>query len=65
MTMGYDRFPELLIDEKAALFPAWLERRTRLLFTHDPSCAACRLSREEGTRYSAVEVEPRLEGVEL
>jgi glyoxylase-like metal-dependent hydrolase (beta-lactamase superfamily II) len=64
VTMGYDRYPELLIDEKAGLFPGWLERQTRLLFTHDPGCAACRLSRE-GARYTAVEVEPVLRGLEL
>lgn len=54
ITMGYDRYPELLIDEKAQLFPELLERRSWLCFTHDSTCAVARLSLENG-RYSAVE----------
>lgn len=54
ITMGYDRYPELLIDEKTQLFAGLLERRSWLCFTHDPACALARLSLENG-RYSAVE----------
>lgn len=47
ITMGYDRFPELLIDEKTALLADLLARDGRLFFTHDPQVAACRLGRDD------------------
>ena len=47
ITMGYDRFPEKLIDEKAALLDDLVSRDGRLFFTHDPAVAACRLTRDE------------------
>ena len=43
--MGYDRYPELLIDEKSALLQDLIERDGRLFFTHDPHIAMGRLSR--------------------
>lgn len=43
ITMGYDRFPEQVIDEKTALLPEWEKQRTLLLLTHDPHIAACRI----------------------
>ena len=39
ITMGYDRFPETLIDEKRRLLTDLLAREGRLFFTHDPSIA--------------------------
>lgn len=51
ITMGYDRFPERLIDEKARLFPELLARGTRLFFTHDRAAACAELSRDERGRY--------------
>ena len=50
ITMGYDRFPELLIDEKDALLRDLLERNGRLFFTHDPQFASCSLERDERGR---------------
>jgi glyoxylase-like metal-dependent hydrolase (beta-lactamase superfamily II) len=47
ITMGYDRFPELLIDEKAALLADLQARGGRLFFTHDPQVALCRLGVDE------------------
>lgn len=42
ITMGYDRNPELLIDEKRALLQRLAAEGGRLFFTHDPTvaCAA-------------------------
>ncbi len=51
ITMGYDRFPEKLIDEKARVFPRLHERGTWLCFTHDTRVAVAQL-REERGRYS-------------
>ena len=47
ITMGYDRFPELLVDEKTVLLADLLARDGRLFFTHDPQVAACRLGRDD------------------
>ena len=37
--MGYDRFPEGLIEEKTALLEDLLARNGRIVFTHDPDVA--------------------------
>jgi glyoxylase-like metal-dependent hydrolase (beta-lactamase superfamily II) len=47
ITMGYDRYPELLIDEKTALLGDLLQRGGRLFFTHDPQVAVCGLARDD------------------
>lgn len=39
ITMGYDRFPELLIDEKRTLLQRLAAAGGRLFFTHDPQLA--------------------------
>ncbi len=51
ITMGYDRFPERLIDEKAALLDDLLVREGRLCFTHDPDRAFGRVTRDERGRF--------------
>ena len=51
ITMGYDRFPEGLIEEKEALLASLLERNGRLLFTHDPDVAMGRVTRDDKGRY--------------
>ncbi len=52
ITMGYDRFPEQLIDEKTQLLSDLLSRHGRLFFTHDPEVALGRLCRDDRGRYS-------------
>jgi hypothetical protein len=52
--MGYDRFPEQLIDEKSALYGD-LGLGSWLLFTHDSAFAAGRLAQDERGRYVTVE----------
>jgi glyoxylase-like metal-dependent hydrolase (beta-lactamase superfamily II) len=58
ITMGYDRFPERLIEEKTALFADLVERRGRLFFTHDPTVAMARVVRDEKGRYGTSEEWP-------
>ena len=48
ITMGYDRYPEHLIDEKSGLFSSFAERGEYLFFTHDPSVSAARIEQEAG-----------------
>ncbi len=44
ISMGYDRFPELVIDEKKRILEMLLEKNGALFFTHDPHepCALVR-----------------------
>lgn len=51
ITMGYDRFPEGLIEEKEALLTDLYSRGGRLVFTHDPDVAMGRVTRDEKGRY--------------
>jgi len=48
ITMGYDRFPERLIDEKTELFRGFATARDHLFFTHDPQVAAARVHEQAG-----------------
>jgi glyoxylase-like metal-dependent hydrolase (beta-lactamase superfamily II) len=63
ITMGYDRYPELLIDEKRALLEDLLARNGRLFYTHDPDVALSRLSRDDKGRFRAVDPVPALAGL--
>ncbi len=51
ITMGYDRFPEGLIDEKTTLLEDLQARGGRLVFTHDPKIAMGRLTRDAKNRF--------------
>jgi len=55
ITMGYDRFPERLIDEKQALLTDLAERGGQLFFTHDPGTALGTVVRDERGRFSVVD----------
>lgn len=56
ITMGYDRFPEGLIEEKEALLADLFTRNGRLVFTHDPDTAIGRISRDDKGRYAVQQV---------
>jgi glyoxylase-like metal-dependent hydrolase (beta-lactamase superfamily II) len=53
ITMGYDRYPELLIDEKAALLGNLEQRGGRLFFTHDPEVALSKIAKDAKGKFSA------------
>ncbi len=53
ITMGYDRYPELLIDEKKKLLDRIEDEKGWAFFTHDPEVAAARIERDAGGRYGA------------
>jgi hypothetical protein len=53
--MGYDRYPELLIDEKKALLERIVAENSRVFFTHDPHIAAARIARDDNGRYVTVD----------
>lgn len=59
ITMGYDRYPEQLINEKTALLDRLVEAGGRLFYTHDAECALSSLARDDRGR--VVPVEPQTE----
>jgi glyoxylase-like metal-dependent hydrolase (beta-lactamase superfamily II) len=61
ITMGYDRYPELLIDEKAALLSDLAERGGRLFFTHDPRVAMANVVRDDKGRYTTANELPEFQ----
>jgi glyoxylase-like metal-dependent hydrolase (beta-lactamase superfamily II) len=65
VTMGYDRYPELLIDEKNALLEDLLGREVRLFFTHDVECAMAAVQRDARGRYSTAGELAELRGLTL
>ena len=52
ITMGYDRNPELLIDEKREFLEDKLARNVHLFFTHDPDCALAQVVRDDKGRFA-------------
>ena len=54
ITMGYDRYPEQLIDEKRRLLSDLVARNGKLFFTHDPLIAAASIVKDDKGRYSAI-----------
>jgi glyoxylase-like metal-dependent hydrolase (beta-lactamase superfamily II) len=65
ITMGYDRYPELLIDEKRRFLDEMLARGIRLYFTHDPGCAMARVTRDEDGRFATADEHAELRGLPL
>ncbi|MCB1050113.1 MAG: MBL fold metallo-hydrolase [Acidobacteria bacterium] len=55
ITMGYDRFPEQLINEKETLLSALAQDHGYLFFTHDPQTCLAQVSYDsQKKRYSAI-----------
>jgi glyoxylase-like metal-dependent hydrolase (beta-lactamase superfamily II) len=52
ITMGYDRYPERLIEEKRALLESLVARSGRLFFTHDAECALASVQEDDTGRFS-------------
>lgn len=57
ISMGYDRFPEMVIDEKRNLLEDLTPRGGLLFFTHDPKVCCGQLVRDESGKYSARAIE--------
>lgn len=65
ITMGYDRAPEQLVDEKRAVLEHLVARGGRVFFTHDPEvCLATPVVDERG-RFGAGETWREVSGLEL
>lgn len=51
ITMGYDRFPELKVDEKKQLYESLVETDARFFYTHDPNISCAVLKQDESGKY--------------
>ena len=56
ITMGYDRYPELLIDEKTALLEELAKTHGKLFFTHDPTHACASVARDPKGKFAGTPV---------
>ena len=65
ITMGYDRYPERLIDEKRDLLEAARQRSVRLFFTHDHEMALADVEVDARGRYHAARARSRLDALPL
>lgn len=65
ITMGYDRYPERLIDEKAELYERVLRDSIALFFTHDPNISLAFLSRDDKGRFAPIKASRALTGWDL
>jgi glyoxylase-like metal-dependent hydrolase (beta-lactamase superfamily II) len=64
VTMGYDRWPEKLIDEKRVFLDDKIARGVKLFFTHDHGCAMASVVKDGKGRYTAADMHERLSGIE-
>ncbi|HNV71464.1 MAG TPA: MBL fold metallo-hydrolase, partial [Candidatus Ozemobacteraceae bacterium] len=58
ITMGYDRFPERLIEEKHALLTDLHAKNGALFFTHDPSMPFARITKDDKGRFVPHSITP-------
>jgi glyoxylase-like metal-dependent hydrolase (beta-lactamase superfamily II) len=65
VTMGYDRYPERLIDEKREFLEDMRARGVRLFFTHDTACALADVQVDAKGRFSTACEQAELRGVAL
>ena len=65
ITMGYDRYPEMLIDEKRALLEDALARGVHLYFTHDHGCALAQVTKDARGRFGTTHEVPGLHARDL
>jgi glyoxylase-like metal-dependent hydrolase (beta-lactamase superfamily II) len=60
ITMGYDRYPELLIDEKAKLYETAVPENWWVFYTHDPNQVASKIRQDEKGRFQPYEAQKDL-----
>ncbi len=60
ITMGYDRYPEMLIEEKQKLYQNFAEKDLNIFFTHDPNYAMGKLGTNEKGHYQVTQLKNEL-----
>ena len=61
ITMGYDRFPEQLIDEKVTMLSKLVRNNGRVFFTHDSEIAMSRVVIDDKGRFGTTSNESHLQ----
>lgn len=56
VTMGYDRFPELVLDEKRELFENADLSKTCFYFTHDPTAPFAKVEKDSQGKYGGTKI---------
>ena len=51
ITMGYDRFPELLVNEKKEFLEKMLKEEGSVFFTHDPNISFAKVKQDEKGKF--------------
>lgn len=59
ITMGYDRFPEKLIDEKQSLYNNFEKDKDWVFYTHDPEFSCSQISQDSKNRFVATNKKSR------
>jgi glyoxylase-like metal-dependent hydrolase (beta-lactamase superfamily II) len=65
VTMGYDRYPERLIDEKRRFLEDKIARGVRLFFTHDLECALAMPTLDANGRFGTGAEQASIDELEL
>lgn len=65
ITMGYDRAPELLIDEKTRILDGLARDHTWLFYTHDAAVSASLIEKDPAGRFCAKGSVARFDGLSL
>lgn len=60
ITMGYDRFPEMLIDEKSKLYETAVPQNWWVFYTHDPEHVASHIARDDKGKFQPAEPQKKL-----
>jgi glyoxylase-like metal-dependent hydrolase (beta-lactamase superfamily II) len=55
VSMGYDRSPELLIEEKKEILELAIKQNGRLFYTHDPKIAMSRIIQDENGKFVPID----------
>jgi len=61
ITMGYDRYPEEIINEKAKILEDLSKRNGRLFYTHDPKFAYSSVQEDERGRFIVLNPKEQME----
>jgi glyoxylase-like metal-dependent hydrolase (beta-lactamase superfamily II) len=65
VTMGYDRYPEALIDEKRQFLEDKIARGVRLFFTHDLGCALATPTKDAAGRFGTTNEQASIAALEI
>jgi glyoxylase-like metal-dependent hydrolase (beta-lactamase superfamily II) len=65
ITMGYDRYPEKVIDEKESLYSRLIDQDITLFFTHDIEFSSAKIKQNEKGRFETTNENAEIVGLEI